>query len=83
MTPTSLADLEDIRGTLLSIVYDLISINNEDPRQRELSIAQLHCSEAIKALNLFLNGKPTNYSDPVTAAEVTAFLSELNSGTDS
>lgn len=82
MTPEQIQELESIRGTLSSVSKSLFTINEQNP-SRELAIAQRHASEAIKAMNFFLNGKPTSYTEPVTTSEIKEFFSELNSGTDS
>lgn len=82
MTPLDLENLEFIRGMLSACTHDLISVNNRFP-SREVAIASKHASEAIKALNFFLNGKPTTYAEPESRAEMAEFTAGLNSGTDS
>lgn len=82
MKPSRLEDLESLRGMLVAVNRDLTDISAEEKDvHRELNIARIHIKQAIQALNFFFKDKPTTYV--VTPEEATAFITELNSGTDS
>lgn len=85
MTPQRLEDIESLRGMLVAVERDLTTIGDEEKNvHREISIARIHASQAVKALNFFLRDKPATYAEEaVTPREAVAFLEELNSGTDS
>lgn len=83
MKPSRLEDLETLRGMLAAVSSDLTTISVEEKEvHRELNIARIHVKQAIQALNFFLKDKPV--TEPVvTPEEASAFITELNSGTDS
>jgi len=90
MNSTRIEDLNAIRWHLSAGFSDLNTILKEEAAAsdgkvpRELNVTAIHLGQAISALNQFLRS-PVITPDPapVTPEQATAFLEELNSGTDS